>query len=205
MPDIVQHQMEEPLEGDALAKAVELLRNGELIVYPAITLYGLGASIRSEAGLKRLLEVKQRPPYMPYSIMATEEDIRALVEVPAVAEPFFGLDDTSITSVFKGLETTSAEILYKGTLAVRLPCSLLCRSIVEVAGPITTTSANVHGKGAPLKIEDAVEQFDEAVGLYIDGGEMTGTHTTLVDFTSPELNILREGTVSKAEVLARYG
>jgi len=205
MPNIIECEMDKPLESDVLARVIELLRNGELIVYPAFTLYGLGASIRSEAGLKRLLDVKQRPPYMPFSIMATEDDTRELVEVPEAAEPFFGLNDTSITAVFKGLETTSADILYKGTLAVRLPCSALCRSIVEAAGPITTTSANVHGKGAPLVVQEAVEQLGDAVNLYIDGGEMTGTHTTLVDFSSSELNILREGTVSKAEVLARYG
>jgi L-threonylcarbamoyladenylate synthase len=205
MTEILKCRPEEPLDQAILAKVVNLLSGGRLVVYPATTLYGLGVSIRSESGLERLFKVKQRPPYMPYSIMATEQDIRTLVEVPETAEQLFGLTDTTITAVFKGLNTTPSGILYKGTLAVRLPCSELCRSVVGAAGPITTTSANVHGKGAPLTVEGAVEQLGEAVDLYIDGGEMDGMHTTLVDFTTGKPGILREGTVRKAEVLARYG
>lgn len=205
MTEILEWKENTLLDPDNLGKVCAILNAGGLIVYPAVTLYGLGASIRSEKGLGRLWEVKKRPDYMPFSIMAIESDIRSLVEIPEAASAFFVENDTSITAIFRALDTTPAAILFKGTLAVRLPCSELCRSVVETAGPITATSANVHGQPAPSNLGDAVDQLGDAVGLYIDGGNLTGLPTSLVDFTSGAPEVLREGASSKKEVLARYG
>ena len=175
-----------------------LLSRSEIILsrlrYPSLT-----------EGLNNLVEAKQRPAYMPFSIMAIEEDIRSLVQIPEKASPFFEQNDTSITAIFKGLDTTPADILYKDSVAVRLPSSQLCKSIVEKTGPITATSANVHGKGAPMNVEKAIDQLGDKVSLYLDGGEQAGTPTSLVDFSTGRSYVIREGAKTILEVQAQYG
>ncbi len=205
MTEILKWQPEIPLPQDAVGRISQLLKEGEVMVYPTTTLYGLGASIYSEAGMKRLWELKRRPAYMPFSVMAAEKDILKLCSVPDIARSFIDSHDISITAILPALDPAPESAVYKGTLALRLPCSKLCNSIVEAIGPITATSANVHGKGAPVTVEEARKQLGDDVPLYIDGGMLAGTPTTLVDFTGESPKILREGAISAQEVAELYG
>ena len=205
MSEIIERPIDKSLKEDDLEKIEDVLKRGELIVYPTSTLYGLGASIWSEAGLKALWETKSRPAYMPFSVMASKGDIEKLCTIPDMARPFFDTEDTSVTAIFLALDSVPDSVAYKGTLGVRLPCSELTRSLVERTGPLTATSANPHGKGVPAEIAQIKDQLGDDVAIYIDGGALTESPTTLVDFTSGSPHILREGTVSEAEVLRLYG
>ncbi len=205
MPELIERSTDMPLRQNDVDRINRILKNGKLVVYPTSTLYGFGASIYSEAGMKKLWDVKLRPAYMPFSIMAAVKDIQKLCVIPESARPFFDTHDIGVTAIFTALETVQDSIVYKGTLAVRLPCSELCKSIVDAAGPITATSANVHGKGAPISIAQAKGQLGDFVELYIDGGVLGGTPTTLVDFTGQEVKVLREGMTGKEEVFNLYG
>jgi len=76
------------------------------------------------------------------------------------------------------------------------------REIVERVGAVAATSANLHGGPDPLRLEDVPEEIREAAVL-VDGGELPGVPSTVVDLTGPEPKILREGAVPAADVLER--
>lgn len=187
-----------------LSQTRKLLDSGELIVYATNTLYGLGASIYSEKGLQRLVKAKARPGGMPISVMASKEDIRKLCDVPASAKIFLSRDDLSITAILPASRFAPENLVHNGTLAVRLPCSALCESLVS-AGPLTSTSANAHGKKPPVTMVQARAQLGGSVALYIDSGKVDGSQTTLLDFTGKKPKIIREGVVSAEDVSKIYG
>lgn len=204
MSHVLKWPADKKLGEKELGQVEKILALGELIVYATNTLYGLGASIYSEKGLQSLVKAKTRPAGMPISVMASKEDIRKLCDVPASAKKFLSRNEISVTAILPASGLAPENLVHNGTLAVRLPCSALCESLVS-AGPITSTSANVHGEKPPVTMAQARAQLGDSVALYIDSGRVSGGQTTLVDFTGKKPKVIREGVVSAEEVMAVYG
>ena len=205
MPTVVKWPAEEPLTEEFLGNLKKILDSGDIIVYPTNTLYGMGASIFSDAGINKVNELKQRPEKMPYLIMANESQIREICAIPEIASRFFERQDLLVTAILPAKNSAPISIVHEGTVAMRLPCSELTRSLVEKVGPITSTSANVHGDFAANTAMESLSQFGEKIPVYIDSGTLPGTPSTLVDFTGEKPKVIREGAISPDEVQNAYG
>jgi tRNA A37 threonylcarbamoyladenosine synthetase subunit TsaC/SUA5/YrdC len=88
---------------------------------------------------------------------------------------------------------------------VRLPCSELTSSLVDVVGPVTSTSANVHGQPTLPDIGAIISQFGERIPVYIDSGRLVNRPTTVIDFTGETPKIIREGALSREEMERIHG
>ena len=98
------------------------------------------------------------------------------------------------------------------TLGVRVPeLPAETALILEAAGPVLATSANLHGGADPRRLEDVPQRIREGCGAVVDGGELPGTPSTVLDLTGEEPRVLREGAVPatsarrKAEAAMRAG
>ena len=76
------------------------------------------------------------------------------------------------------------------------------RAILEQAGPVAATSANLHGGPDPRTLGDVPAEI-RAAALLVDGGELPGTASTVIDFTPAEPRVIREGAASSADAIAR--
>jgi len=101
MSEILRCQAGRPLDQEIIDNVTRILRDGGLIVYPTNNLYGLGASIHSEAGLDALRRAKQRPGDMPLSVMATKQQISELCTMTEQTSVFIDKGDLSITAVLR--------------------------------------------------------------------------------------------------------
>ncbi len=89
------------------------------------------------------------------------------------------------------------------TIGVRVPSVAgHGREILEAVGVVAATSANVHGGPDPRRVADVPEEIRSAVAAVVDGGDLPGTPSTVLDLTGPEPRVLREGAVPAAEALA---
>jgi L-threonylcarbamoyladenylate synthase len=89
-------------------------------------------------------------------------------------------------------------------LGVRVPdLPRATREAVDELGVVVATSANHPGGPDPRRLEDVPEEIRAGVAALLDGGELPGTPSTVVDLTGPEPRILREGAVAAAEILRR--
>lgn len=193
------------MQSNYFSKAVYCVQNGEIIVYPTDTLYGLGADIFDDFAVRKVFEIKKRPFDQPISVavysLEDMEDIavvndqaRRLVEEFLPGPLTLVLNKKSIVSdlVTGGLEK----------IAVRIPDNEIALKLLSVAGPITATSANIHGQETPRFIEDIKSQFqNEDIAVYIDVGRLDGEPSTIVDMTGEEPIILREGILTKEDLL----
>ncbi len=90
------------------------------------------------------------------------------------------------------------------TVGVRVPDHEVARALLRAAGPMAVTSANISGKQSPVTAQEVYEQLKDRIDLIIDGGKTPGgVPSTLVDCTSTELKVLREGPISLTELLLR--
>jgi L-threonylcarbamoyladenylate synthase len=179
------------------------LRGGELVVLPTDTVYGLACRPDQEEPVRALSALKRRSPGQPIALVAAGVD--ALVElIPEL--PLQGLLVGPFTLVVPNPERrlpwlTGAR---PDTIGVRIPVTTgPAAEVLAGIGAIAATSANVHGAPDPNRLSDVSTEILEGVGAALDGGDLPGRPSTVIDLTGPEPRVLREGAVPAAEALAR--
>ena len=186
---------------------IEALRAGLPVVLPFDTVYGLAAEPHDEESTRRLYELKGRPPTQPTALVAAGVDaLRALLPELDMTRAWHLLLPGPLTLVvpnpaqrFRWLTGTNPDAL--GIRVPNLPGTT--REIVAGVGAVVATSANLRGGPDPRRFEDVPEEIRTGAAAAVDGGEVPGTPSTVVDLTGPEPRILREGAVPAAEVLRR--
>jgi L-threonylcarbamoyladenylate synthase len=158
--------------------AVAALHAGQAVILPTDTVYGLCALPEHE---HVLYELKGRDRSKPVALLAA--DVDALV----LAVP--GLDRAVLERYFPGPYT-----LVFREVGVRVP-NLPPRAaeVVDEVGVVAATSANLSGGPDPRRVEDVPEAIRAAVGVVVDGGELPGVPSTVLDLTGPEPRVLRQG------------
>lgn len=186
-----------------VAVAVAALRAGRPVVLPTDTVYGLCADADSEAACRRAFALKGRPEGRPAALVCA--DIEALLErVPELPEAIVrALLPGPYTLVFAN-PARRFSWLAEVTIGVRVPdLRGPSAEVLAQVGAVMATSANVHGGPDPRTLDDVPEEIRSGCAVLVDGGELPGTPSTVLDLTGAEPRVLREGAVSAAEALSR--
>jgi L-threonylcarbamoyladenylate synthase len=188
----------------SLAGIVSALNNGKIIVYPTDTLYGLGADIYNDDAVKKIFLIKKRSFDQPLSVAVSNiNDIEEIAfvddKIRCVAERFL---PGKLTLVLKKKNVVS-DILTAGStnVAVRIPDTPVALRILSVFGPLTCTSANIHGMPTPNKINEIQMQFKDEINIYIDAGELKDKPSTIIDLSDEKPKVLREGAIPAEEII----
>jgi L-threonylcarbamoyladenylate synthase len=181
-------------------EAVTAIGEGRPVVLPTDTVYGLCTTPLAPEALSRL---KGRGADQPIALLASEVDI-LLELVPELPDATVrALLPGRLTLIFPNPENRFPLLSPGETIGVRVPqLRGAARRIVTRAGAVAATSANLHGGPDPRRLNDVPEEIRRQAVL-VDGGELPGIASTVVDLTGPEPVILREGAVPYAEVLER--
>jgi len=156
--------------------AVEALRAGRAVILPTDTVYGLCALPGHE---DVLYELKGRDRSKPVALLAADVDA-LLVAVP-------GLDRAVLERYLPGPYT-----LVFGPAGVRVPnLPPAAAEVVRAVGAVYATSANVSGGPNPRRVDDIPQKIRDACGAIVDGGELPGTPSTVLDLTGDEPRVLR--------------
>ncbi|MFQ6128445.1 MAG: L-threonylcarbamoyladenylate synthase [Thermoplasmata archaeon] len=184
------------------------LVEGRLVVFPTETLYGLGGDPENEMAVERIYRLKGRPGGDPLPIAVSSwEGIERIAIVSKLARTLFDeFLPGPLTLVLKKKKPSSfRSISTDDTIGIRIPLQPLVAELAEEFGPITATSANLHGGENPTSVEKAIEQLGSKVDYYIDGGKtILGAPSTVVDLSQNEIRILREGAIQR-ERIESYG
>jgi L-threonylcarbamoyladenylate synthase len=192
----------------AMAEAVRVLAEGWPVGIPTDTVYGLAADPFRPGATDRVFEAKRRPRdvNLPVLVAGPEQALLLATAVPdgalALMERFW---PGPLTIVLPSRPDLAADLGDdEATVGVRCPGHRVPRALCELAGPLATTSANLHGRPTLLTAEEVVATFGDAVPIVLDGGACTGRPSTVVDCTGQEPKLLREGRVAWEEVRAVF-
>jgi L-threonylcarbamoyladenylate synthase len=183
-------------------EAVEAIGEGRPVVLPTDTVYGLCTTPLAPESLSRL---KSRGPDQPIALLASEVDI-LLELVPELPEAIVrSLLPGRLTLIFPNPERRFPLLSPRDTIGVRVPeLRGAARRIVTRTGAVAATSANLHGGPDPRRLDEVPDSI-RGEAVLVDGGQLPGVPSTVVDLTGREPTILREGAVPSEEVLARLG
>jgi L-threonylcarbamoyladenylate synthase len=186
---------------DDLHKAVQVLKQGGVIVYPTETLYGLGVEALNDKAVQRLFLLKERPAGKPISLLIADEKMLARVvdQIPSLARLLMSTFwPGPLTLIFPASPILSPFLTGgTGTIGLRLSSHPLATTLVrELGRPLTTPSANPAGQPPPVRLAEAQAYFGAKVDYYLDGGILAnGPGSTVVDVTGKDPVIVREGTI----------
>lgn len=190
-----------------LNKIKEILDNDGVIIFPTDTVYGIACNCFSEKAIKKVFDIKKRPENKPINVLSNNLDKIKLVSKNINEKEEFLINKYmpgALTIILDKNEKVS-DILTAGldTIGVRIPKNNISLRILEnVSYPLATTSANISGDSAGIKISDFLKEFDGVVDAIIDGGETDlKVASTIVRVESDnKLKIIREGTLKIKEM-----
>jgi L-threonylcarbamoyladenylate synthase len=196
------------VSGPQLESAVAAIRSGRPAIVPTDTVYGLVTSPYHEEPVRRLYRLKGRDSAQPTALIAADLDIlfecvpelrgRAGVVAGAVLPGPFTLVLANPARRFRWLAGSNPE-----AIGVRVPSvSGTAGELLDRVGAVAGTSANLHGGPEARRLADVPSELLAACAA-VDGGELPGVPSTVIDFTGPAPVVLREGAGDAADAIAR--
>lgn len=198
----------DPPPSQALAEAARVLGEGWPVGIPTDTVYGLAADPFVPGATDRIFAAKRRPRDVRLPVLVSGRE-QALALTTGVSEGALALMAQfwpgSLTIV---LASRPDLVSFLGdddaTVGVRCPAHPVPLALCDVAGPLATTSANVHGQEPLVTAREVAATFGDSVPLVLDGGTCDGLPSTVVDCTGQAPRLLREGRVAWEEVRVAF-
>jgi L-threonylcarbamoyladenylate synthase len=184
---------------EAIESAVNSLKNGEIFIYPTDTIYGIGCDSDNKAALEKIFKVKRRCEAKQFIILVNSlEMTERIVFINKSAEEMMhkywpGPLTLILNSRYKMEFAVSGE---ENKIAVRMPDNDFCLKLIEEYNkPVVSTSANIHMQEQG-DFNSIVKTFGDDINLFIYNGEVeSGLPSTIIDVTSEERKIIREGVL----------
>ena len=177
--------------------AVNILKEGGVIVYPTDTIYGLGADILNKEAILKIFQIKKVSKHKLLSLICP--DFRSISDWAHVPNSAFRIMRRVLPGKYTFILPASKEapkmILKKRhTLGIRIPDSITARLLAaELGRPILNTSVPKGEDDFFTDPQEIVERFKYDIDLILDAGMMPNIPSTVVDFTTDPPKILRKG------------
>jgi L-threonylcarbamoyladenylate synthase len=187
---------------DEIEKAVRILKDGGVVIFPTDTAFGIGCRIDDESAVKRLFTIRKRPETQATPVLISSLHMAQpyFKQVPQdVIEKLIKLYwPGALTIVLKSQSEKIPSLVRGGTdtLGVRVPNHLTTLALINGVGvPLLGPSANFHGEETPYMFENLNKELIKQVDFVIQGECHTKKASTVIDTTQTPWKILRFGAL----------
>ena len=174
--------------------AVREISNGEIIIYPTDTVWGVGCDAFNQNAVDKLFRLKEKKEPGVSIILNNKEQIK---DFCIINEYVTNISDNflpgPITLILKAKKEFAKGVTRNGNIGIRIPKHKISLELAKKT-PIITTSANKHGEEIAKNIEEAKKIFGEEC-VYIDGEAPEGIESTIIDMTKEKPKIKRVGAL----------
>lgn len=173
-----------------------------VIIFPTDTVYGMGTSYKNKEGIKRIYEIKGRDFNKPLAILIS--DLDQIKEDAYIHESAYKLASKfwpgGLTMILKSKEAYALESGEK-TIAVRVPNHPTALELIQMYGPLKTTSVNYSNEAPMNDYDSIVKVFGNQVDkVYVNHEKISTVSSTVVDLTQEEPIIIRLGEITLDDI-----
>jgi len=196
------------LPQDEIDRAVEALREGEVVAFPTETVYGLGADAQNPDAIRRVFELKGRPATHPLIVHIDHQRMleRWALTIPPAAQALAAkFWPGPLTLVLRRAPAVDLAITGgQDTVAIRVPAHSVAQQLLKAfGGGIAAPSANRYGHVSPTRAEHVREEFGDTVRTILDGGDCKiGLESTIVSCVDGVPRLLRPGFITLSQLHA---
>ena len=199
-------KIEELKNNDNIEFLANEIRHGKVCIIPTSTIYGIIANALDFNAVERVYEIKGRDKSKSLiTLVKNKEDIQKFAYISnnleqRIIDEFF---PGSVTLILQNKNVVASNVTSTNTIAIRQDGSELLSEILNIANvAVVAPSANISGNNNIVKIEDLEKQVIDKVDYIIDAGKIESTdESTIVKVENNQIEVLREGKVSKQEIL----
>ena len=180
-----------------ISKVVQILKSGGVVAYPTDTIYGIGCDIFNKRAMEKIYRIKGRDKKKPMSFVCS--DLSHISQFAKVSNYAYRIMKRLLPGPYTFVLEASSAVprivsTKRKTVGIRIPDSEIALSIVrDLGNPIISTSANMSGENIisdPFQIEDL---FGSQLDAVIDGGNLSGDPSTVIDLSGDAPEVLRMG------------
>lgn len=182
-----------------LSNAIEAIRDGQLVVLPTDTTYAVFADAFNKTAITSLRIARSQAEHVALPVAAASlEMVSGVAKLDGLARDLAtAFWPGALTVLTSPQPTTPLQVGGRDdALAIRVPHHDLASQVIQASGPVAFTGAHIVGQAPVTSIEAARAALGEAVAVYVDGGDLPGGSSTIVDATGSTLRIVRGGNLS---------
>ncbi len=157
---------------DEIAKVIEVLKLGGVILYPTDTVWGIGCDATNEGAVAKIYELKRSADKHAMTVLvASADDVgRYVRRVPEVAWQLLELSESPLTLILPGGAGVAPNLIPEaGTIGIRVPKHDFCHALLRRLGrPLVSTSANISGGATPLTFGEIAPEIRRGVDMIVD-------------------------------------
>jgi L-threonylcarbamoyladenylate synthase len=196
-------------DDSAINEIITEIQSGGVVAVPTDTVYGIACSVFNSSAIQSLYQIKIREYIKAIPVLLSDLDQIEIVAMN-LNENMITLAQTfwpgALTLIVPKNDLLPSELTAYSTIGIRIPDHDWLRAIIRKTGPLAATSANISGETSSTTAAQVLEQLDGRIDLVIDGGKCKdGISSTVVDCSSDEIIILREGGITREQILLSLG
>ncbi|HTK81181.1 MAG TPA: L-threonylcarbamoyladenylate synthase [Bacteroidota bacterium] len=190
-----------------IARAIEVIRNGGVIIYPTDTVYGIGCSIFDNQAIERIYRIKQQDHKKPFSFICS--DLSHISEYAKVSNSAYRMMKHLIPGPYTFIlpagrlkQLPKSLISKRKEVGIRVPDNLVCHELLRGVGHPILNAGVEDGDGNLINDVDAIyDRYKNHVDLMLDGGGSILTLSTILDLTDDRPVVVRHGAGDVSSVL----
>jgi len=193
--------------GQDINLASKYIINGDIVVFPTETVYGIGADATNKEAVDKIFEAKKRPADNPLIVHVCDLDMlnKVASDIGEIEKKLIGkFWPGPLSIIFKSKKCIPLNVTAGlGSVAVRMPDNTIALELIKVSNkPIAAPSANISSRPSGTCIEDIYDELESTVSYFIDGGNSkVGIESTVVRVIDGVVNVLRPGKISIEDIL----
>lgn len=154
-----------------IISALNVLRNGGIILYPTDTIWGIGCDATNAEAVKKIYSLKQREETKSMLVLVEHPDriARHVREVPDMAWQLIEVNDKPMTIIYPGaINFASNLVSADGTIGIRIANDEFCKKLIgKLNRPLVSTSANISGQPAPAIFDEISDEIKSGVDYIV--------------------------------------
>lgn len=183
-----------------IEKALEVLRNGGVILYPTDTIWGLGCDATNPEAVQKIYEIKQRSDQKSLLVLLDNAGkISSYVqEIPDIAWDLIDLSEKPLTIIYSDAKNLAPNLIAEdGSIGIRIPNDDFCQRLIQrLKKPLVSTSANISGESAPQNFNEISPEIIESVDYVVEWRQDDYTKAQASSIlklkTNGEITVIRE-------------
>ena len=193
----------------SLMLAAELFHSGKIFIYPTDTIYGIGGNPFDKRAVNRIAALKSRDESKKFIWLLSDfEKVVNYAEITFERHiEFLSNIWPAPVTVILNLNKRTSEIIDQITVAIRIPSDDFCLKLLqEISRPLISTSVNRRGENPLNSVEKLIDDFSNDVdAILFNTLHSENISSTIIDLTSEEPKLVREGSIKFVELLQKLG
>jgi L-threonylcarbamoyladenylate synthase len=189
---------------EGIKKAVEIIDQGGVIIFPTDTVYGIGCNPYNKKSVEKIYDIKSRNISKPFPILAYSKEIAEKIAFfdeysKKIVEQFWPGPLTIILKLTDENLKKSLNVVDK--IAIRVPNHKCTLDLLKKCNFLVGTSANISGQLSSTNPDECLKNMQN-YDIFVDGGIITSkAESTIIEIENKKIKIIRKGSISKEEIL----